>query len=92
MGKNTQNLMRLKFYIYVYLCGAISTVFTYIYSLLIENDLKMYQLSFCLYICAIFMGKVMLTINWGPGFLFIGEFGQQSKRWNLSVIVFLVLH
>ena len=39
-----------------------------------------------------FMGKVMLTINWEPGFLFIGELGQQSKRWNLSVTVFLVLH
>ena len=32
-----------------------------------------------------FMGKVLLTINWEPGFLFIGELGQQSKRWNLSV-------
>ena len=39
-----------------------------------------------------FMGKVMLTINWGPGFLFIGELGQQSKMWNLSATVFLVLH
>ena len=26
-----------------------------------------------------FMGKVMLTINWEPGFLFIGELGQQPK-------------
>ena len=31
--------------------------------------------------------------NWGTGFLFIGELlvGQQSKRWNVSVTVFLVL-
>ena len=40
----------------------------------------------------LFIGKVMLTINWEPGFLFIGELGQHSKRWNLSVTVFLVLH
>ena len=39
-----------------------------------------------------FMGKVMLTINWELDFLFIGELGQQSKRWNLSVTVFLALH
>ena len=42
--------------------------------------------------CLYFMGKVMLTINWEPGFLFIGELSQQSRRWNLSVTVFLVLH
>ena len=26
------------------------------------------------------------------GFVFLGELGQQSKRWNLLVTVFLVLH
>ena len=46
----------------------------------------MFSFSIC------FMGKIMLTINWEAGFLFIGELGQPSKRWNLSVTVFLVLH
>ena len=40
----------------------------------------------------LFYGEGYATINWEPGFLFIGELGQQSKRWNLSVTVFLVLH
>ena len=40
----------------------------------------------------LFYGEGNVTINWEPGFLFIGELGQQSKRWNLSVTVFLVLY
>ena len=40
----------------------------------------------------LFYGEGMLTINWEPGFLFIGELGHQSKRWNLSATHFPVLH
>jgi len=40
----------------------------------------------------LFYGKGKSNHQLAIGFLFIGELGQQSKRWNLSVTVFLVLH
>ena len=66
--------------------------FTAIHHIIQISSIQMsaYEKEFLKLSC--FMGNVMLTINWEPGFLFIGELGQQSKRWNLSVTVFLVLH
>ena len=40
----------------------------------------------------LFYGEGNANHQLGTGFLFIGALGQQSKRWNLSVTVFLVLH
>ena len=39
----------------------------------------------------LFYGEGNANHKLGTGFLFIGKLGQQSKRWNLSVTVFLVL-
>ena len=40
----------------------------------------------------LFYGEGNANHQPGTGFLLIGELGQQSKRWNLSVTGFLVLH
>ena len=41
----------------------------------------------------LFYGEGNANHQLGTGFfLLTGELGQQSKRWNLSVTVFLVLH
>ena len=37
----------------------------------------------------LFYGEGNANHQWEPGFLFIGELGQQSKGWNLSVTIFL---
>ena len=40
----------------------------------------------------LFYGEGNANHQLRTGFFFIGELGQQSKRWNLSVTVFLLLH
>ena len=40
----------------------------------------------------LFYGEGNANLQLGTGFLFIGKLGQQSKRWNLSATVFIVLH
>ena len=39
----------------------------------------------------LFFGEGNANHQLGTGFLLIDELGQQSKRWNLSVTVFLIL-